>query len=139
MTSASDSRQWMTTGRSREGQFQVPPEHRELEVEGRPVPVAVEPCLAYGHDTRFGREGDHALPIARRGLGGLVGMDADGREHAGMAPGQGENLGAPGGRRADGHHLDDPGRACPVEHSRQVTAQARIVQVRMRVDQGYHP
>ena len=62
-------------------------------------------------------------------------MDADRGEDAAMGPGQLDDRGAVGGRRADGHDLHDARLAGPAQDAVPVAAQPGVVQVRVGVDQ----
>ena len=99
----------MTTGQVvPPGQLQVAGEVIFLLRERRVVPVAVQARLADGHDARPRRtRRDHLVPVARRGLGDVVGLDADRGGQQRVALGQGDAGGAGSGGGGDG---DDAAR-----------------------------
>jgi hypothetical protein len=117
------------------GELDVPVEPLLLFRKGRAMPVSVEACFSDGNRARLADHVQDPGPILLANFGRVVGVDADGGENSAMRTGQLECAGARGCGCADGNDLGHAFLGSPLENSREVSAQPRIVKVRVGVNQ----
>jgi len=117
------------------GQGEMAVEPVLLPFERSALPVAVQPRFADGDHAGLGDEVHDTGPVLLAGFGRVVGVDPDGREHAGMGLSQFDHARAGGARRADGDDLRHAGAECPVQHTVEISAQPLVVQVGMGINQ----
>ena len=84
------------------------------------------------------RQGDDLVPGGRRGLGGVVGMDADRGEEIGMCGREGDAGGAGRRRWCRRPRSARRRRRGALQHGRQVGGELLGVEVRVGVDEGGH-
>src|SRR5262249_31158055 len=106
------------------GQREVTGEVIFLLRKWRVVPVPIKARLAQRDNALGRRQAHHLVPVSGRGLGRVVGLDADGgNEDVGMAGGEIDGYSAGGGGRGDGHDADDARSAGSLQDRGEVIAE----------------